>query len=145
MDAEAVLGQLCGLGHRITPQRKLVVEVILGSPCLQTAEVIYRKCRERDESISYPTIYRTLDMLVTAKILRKVYLGDNRARYELVGAGEHRHRLLCCQCGAKVPIDCPRQHIAQEACRNHFVVLDHQLEIMGICQECQKSGQEVRG
>lgn len=138
MDTDLVLAKLSALGHRITRQRRLVVEVILADPCLQSAEDIYVKCRELDDSISYPTIYRTLDMLVETEMVRKLHFGGSKSWYESVQRQEHHHHLVCRECGVKVPIAaCPEKLIAQEASRNRFKVLDHQFEIVGICKDCQ--------
>ena len=70
MDTDLVLAKLSTLGHRVTRQRRLVVEVILEDSCLQSAEDIYAKCRELDDSIRYPTIYRTL------RCVNKIYFKD---------------------------------------------------------------------
>ena len=138
MDLEQVLAKLSNLGHRITRQRRLVAQIILADCCLQSAEDIYAKCRELDDSISYPTIYRTLDILVEAEMVRKLHFGGSRSWYEPLQRQEHHHHLVCRECGAKVPIAaCPGQLIAQEARRNQFKVLDHQFEIVGICKDCQ--------
>lgn len=139
MDTEKVLARLDGLGHRITRQRKLVVEVVVGAACLLGADEVYQRCREQDDSISFPTIYRTLDILVDAEVVRKLHFGQGRSWFEWVGQEGHHHHLVCQECGAKLPIDsCPRELIRDVARRNQFKVMDHQFEILGICKECQE-------
>lgn len=139
MDTEMVLAKLSMLGHRITRQRTLMVQVVLDSSCLQCAEDIYAKCKELDDSISFPTIYRTLDMLVDAEVVRKLHFGQGRSWFEPIREGHHHH-LVCRNCGAKVPVDtCPEKLIEEVARRNQFKVLDHQFEILGVCKGCQDS------
>lgn len=138
MEIEKVLTLLSRLGHRITRQRTMVVEVVLDSSCLQCAEDIYDKCRQLDDGISLPTIYRTLDMLVSAGVVRKLHFGQGRSWFEPIQQEGHHHHLVCRNCGAKAPVNtCPHQLIQEVARRNEFIVLDHQFEILGICRECQ--------
>lgn len=140
MDAEEALTQFSQHGYRITRQRRAVVEVMLESPCPKHAEEIFSKCRETDNSISFPTIYRTLDRLVEMGLVRKVYFGQGRSWFESTGVNETKHHhLICSKCGAKVPFTARlREIIRQEARRNQFKVLDHRFEIMGICKDCQR-------
>lgn len=138
METEQVLARLRGLGRRLTRQRYLVVEALLAGERPQSAEGIYQRCREKDRGISYPTIYRTLEMLVEAEVVRKLHFGGSKYWYEAAWQREHHHHLVCLECGAKEPIMvCPRELIAREAQRNQFKVLDHQFEILGICKDCQ--------
>lgn len=138
MDIHQVIALLSRLGHRITRQRRLVAETILDVPRLQSAEELFDRCRQVDSNISYPTIYRTLDMLVEAKVVRKLHFGQGRSWFEPAQLHGHHHHLVCQDCGAKVPFAaCPDEIIRNEARRNGFKVLDHQFEILGICKGCQ--------
>lgn len=139
MTADEILAKLSQAGHRITRQRTVVVEIVADSACLQSAEEIYRRCKERDDSISFPTIYRTLDMLVESDVVRRLHFGRGRSWYEPVRRHGHHHHLACLECGAVAPVDaCPGQLIREAAGRYGFKVLDHQFEILGICKECQE-------
>lgn len=141
MDSDKVIAMLSRLGHRITRQRSLVVAVVMDSSCLQCAEDIYAKCRVLDSSISFPTIYRTLDMLVGAEVVRKLHFGQGCSWFEPVRREGHHHHLVCRDCGAKVPVNsCPDELIQEVAQRNQFKVLDHQFEILGVCKGCQDKG-----
>jgi Fe2+ or Zn2+ uptake regulation protein len=140
MDVNQVLAYLSRLGHRITLQRRAVVAAIFATPCLQSVEEIYEKCKGLDRAISLPTIYRTLDILVEAEVVRKLHFGQGRSWFEPVArGGDHHHHLVCRECGMKTPMaSCPQRLIEEEASRNQFVVLDHQFEILGICKGCRK-------
>lgn len=141
---EEILAKLSAQGLRLTAQRRQVLAIILAEPCLKSAEDIYRSCQTQGEEISLPTVYRTLARFERAGVVRKLLLGDGRSWYEVLGRGEHHHHLICQQCGAKVAIAaCPQQIIAREASRNHFQVLDHHFEIVGLCRDCQNKEGEL--
>lgn len=138
MDANGVLALLSRQGHRITPQRSLVVETICAADSLLCAEGILAKCRQRDQRISLPTVYRTLEMLTAAEVVRKQHFGQDRCWYEGICPGEHVHHLVCQKCGARTPLArCPSKLIIEEATRNQFKVLGHQFDITGVCKDCQ--------
>lgn len=139
METEIVLAKLSRDGYRITRQRMVIVDTILKGTCLQSAEEIYDRCKDLDSSISYPTIYRTLEMLVEAEVVRKLNFGQGRSWFEPVQqGGHHHHHLVCKECGLKVPMEvCPAQLIKSLAEKNKFQVLDHQFEILGLCWDCQ--------
>lgn len=138
MDIEHVWKHLSQRGYRKTRQRRLVVEAVSAGGCLQSAEEILQRCREQDANISFPTIYRTLEVLAEAGLVRRVNLGQGCTWFEPVRNSQgHHHHLVCTACGARQPIAaCPRQLIEQEARRNRFKVLEHHFEIIGLCGAC---------
>jgi Fe2+ or Zn2+ uptake regulation protein len=138
MESKRDLAKLSALGYRITQQRRLVLEVFFADPCLQSAEDIYDKCREIDSSISYPTIYRTLDILVEAGMVRKTHFNQGKSWYEAADNNLHHHHLVCRECGSRFSLRaCPMDLLEEELQRAQFKVLDHQFEILGICKDCQ--------
>lgn len=147
MENQRGLAKLSTLGYRITRQRRLVLEVILAKSCLQSVEDIYARCRERDDSISYPTIYRTLDILVEAGMVRRTHFNQGKSWYEAVkSSNHHHHHFVCKDCGAKVAIPvCPMDLLEEDLRRAQFQVLEHQFELLGICKDCQSEPRTVTG
>ena len=138
MDAQAILLELNQRGHRITDQRRLVVEVLLAGPLPQSAADIFDRCQQRDGAISCPTVYRTLGLLTQIQVLERLPTETGNV-YQLAEKGQtHQHQLICQKCGVRVLFSaCPRQLIAREACRYQFQVLGHRFEIIGLCKDCQ--------
>ncbi|MTI96032.1 MAG: transcriptional repressor [Firmicutes bacterium] len=143
MGIDSLLAKLNRHGYRVTRQRKLVLMAIGENACLQSAEDIYERCRREDKSISMPTVYRTLEMLVELGQLRKLNYDSERAWFEPV-RGEHHHHMICQRCGAKAQISqCPGKLIDELAAANNFQVLDHRFEIFGICGSCRGKEEDV--
>lgn len=75
---------------RVTPQRALIVEVIMESSDHPDADLIYRRAIQKDSSVSVATTYRTLNLLEEAGILRKLNMQDGKVRYE-IEREDHNH------------------------------------------------------
>jgi Fur family ferric uptake transcriptional regulator len=95
-DAAADLLRTAGL--RPTPQRLLVLQA-LGEGDHVTADAVLAHARAAAPTVVPSTVYRALDALVEARLVRVSDLGAGRLHYEI--AREHRHHHLVCQaCGA---------------------------------------------
>ena len=62
-------------GHRLTPQRELVLAAVekLGHA---TPDEVYAEVRQHSESINLSTIYRTLELLNELGLIRHAHLTD---------------------------------------------------------------------
>tara|TARA_B100001057_G_C22498097_1_gene812926 strand:- start:291 stop:743 length:453 start_codon:yes stop_codon:yes gene_type:complete len=118
-------------GIRMTDQRSLIIETLLSSDDHPDADQVYRRAVEKDRSISLPTVYRTLNLLDDAGIIKKINMNDGKARFESVRE-DHDHL-----------IDADNGHIHefynQElkqmlnsiAEKMGYEILDHRIEIVG--------------
>ena len=79
-------------GLRYTQQRQSVWDELCATNDHRDAEEIYLAIRQSGLNVSRATVYRTIDVLVKNKMVRKLELGDGRARYEhRVNATHHDH------------------------------------------------------
>ena len=69
-------------GLKVTPQRIAVLKEMGKDKGHRESEEIYMDIKKRDVHVSRATVYRTLDLLVQNNFIRKLNLGDGRARYE---------------------------------------------------------------
>ena len=74
----------------MTAQRSLIIETLIGSDDHPDADQVQRRAVERDQSISLPTVYRTLNLLDDAGIIKKINMNDGKARFESVRE-DHDH------------------------------------------------------
>ena len=129
--------------HKMTPQRKVVLEVFLDNENAHlSAEDVRGMLRDRDSDIGLATVYRALELMCDLGILQKMDFGDGCSRYELnltePNAHQHHH-LICRGCGKVFEfsddlMDELEDTIA-EKCK--FKILDHQVKFFGYCEECQ--------
>jgi Fe2+ or Zn2+ uptake regulation protein len=88
------------------------------------------------------TVYRSLDALYKAQIVKRVNLEHDHAHFELAAGREHHHHAVCRNCGYIENIEIP--HAAKpelEALKQTkgFSMLDsYSLEFFGLCKKCAK-------
>ena len=124
------IGKMRGGGYKATPQRMAVLRALVEEQH-QSLEEIRARCPE----VGLVTVYRTLDLLGSLGIVRRLDLGD-RARYEL--AENHHHHLICESCGDISEFDeCPLDPELLPPGSADFEVRAHSLEVYGRCGACR--------
>jgi len=133
------LTTLRATGHRITPQRQLVLEVVETSAEHLDAEAIHQRAREKDPNISLATVYRTLTVLKHMGLIEQRHLArdHDREHYEPVGAPEHDH-FTCLDCREVIEFQSPRlRQMAAELHRDLGVEIVHAcICLEGYCRTC---------
>ncbi|MDQ6772856.1 MAG: transcriptional repressor [Candidatus Dormibacteraeota bacterium] len=88
----------------------------------------------------YSTVFRAVSMLEAEGAVRRIDVGDGRARYEPVG--EHHEHVQCDHCGRveEVP-ECLAAGWAERVrASTGFEVLGHRLTFSGLCPDCAAAG-----
>jgi Fe2+ or Zn2+ uptake regulation protein len=125
-------------GHRLTPQRHLVLRALEEAGHHLSAEEISQRVQVVYPNISLSTVYRTLELLVRLGLVLEARLGGGRRAYELAGeAGAHTH-LICRSCGAvghprMIDLQPQRAHLAAET---GYADIALDLVATGICPRC---------
>ena len=86
-------------GLRYTLQRQSVWDEIKRSEEHRDAESIYQSLRDDNISVSRATVYRTIDVLVKNKMVRKMDVGDGKSLYEPKLDNEHHDHMICVDSG----------------------------------------------
>lgn len=125
-------------GFKRTPQRLSILEHLDGNTSHPSAEDIYRIVGKKNPTLSFATVYNTLNTLVEAGALRELTIDPSRKRYD-PDTSSHHH-LICLDCRkvvdipASFPVDIPRG-AAQD-----FTVTGSHIEFYGKCAPCRKQG-----
>lgn len=122
-------------GLRATPKRLKLIEILSKSAKPLTAEDLHAKAR----GIDLVTVYRNLQSLVAAGLVREVRFKDASVRYESAESGHHHH-LVCTDCGTidELP-GCDIEMLEKQALRKSgkFArIEEHALEFFGTCRAC---------
>jgi Fe2+ or Zn2+ uptake regulation protein len=123
-------------GRRVTPQRRVIVQVLLEEGSHLTADQVFQRARRELPDISPATVYNTLHELTALGVLQELDLGlgfDER-RYDVV-TEDHDH-LVCLKCGRVE--DIPRHKEPELSPRRDydFDVVDRRVIYLGYCPDC---------
>jgi Fur family ferric uptake transcriptional regulator len=124
---------------KVTPHRELILDTFLNNEGHRSVEDIYRTVRAQDPRIGYTTVYRTMKILVECGLAREIDLADGITRYEHLFNHEHHDHMICMECGANIEfLNAEIETVQDEASEQlGFKVMDHRLQIYGVCRECQ--------
>ena len=136
-DAEALRAEtamaLAALGPASTAPRRAIVEVMLGASRLQTPEELLHEARTRAPATSLATVYRTLERLDAAGMVKRATLASGAVGYGYCASGHHEHA-ICLRCGRLQPIrPCL---VADDPALGGFRVTSHVLDFYGVCARC---------
>jgi Fur family ferric uptake transcriptional regulator len=131
-----LLARLRARDWRLSPQRRVVAEVLVGDHVHLTAEQVHDLARVRLPEISRATVYNTLNELVAMGEVLEVDVVDGPKRYDPNIAEEHDH-LVCGSCHTirDVPRSSKPPTITADA-RAGYVVTAVDVTFRGLCPAC---------
>ena len=123
-------------GFKRTPQRLAILEYLEGNTSHPSAEAIYQAVAKKYRSMSFATVYNTLNTLVAAGALRDLTIDPDRKRYD-PNTDQHHH-LLCLDC--RKVFDVPQQISVDvpAGITDTFTVVGNHIEFYGYCAVCGK-------
>lgn len=138
MDTDQILKDLKSSGHKMTPVRTALIEVLLGSDTPLSIEEISNLLESKDLTPNKTTLYREVEFLKEQKMLEEIDFGDGKKRYEI--SSTHHHHIVCVTC--KTVVDIPMEEDLdskekQILLKFKFKPIGHSLEFFGLCQNCQ--------
>ena len=127
------------LGMRWTPQRRLVLDVLVASDGHVTAADLVERCRQLDATTIPSTVYRTLDLLEEIGLIRHGHGPEGREEYHIGPGPEHGH-LYCDGCGEHWEIEAgDAAGLVDAVARRHGVTVDlSHITVVGRCAGCRE-------
>ncbi|MBA2293282.1 MAG: transcriptional repressor [Gemmatimonadales bacterium] len=125
----------------ITRQRDLVAQAVFATSGHLSVDAIHRRLRGLGHKVGTATIYRSLDVLVQAGLVRAHDFGEGYRRYEpMFSAGQHGH-LICGRCGTVTEFSTDRMEraLALIADEHEFHHQRHRVELHGLCRACREA------
>jgi Fur family ferric uptake transcriptional regulator len=123
-------------GHRLTPQRELVLAAVetLGHA---TPDEVYAEVRTHSEAINLSTVYRTLELLDELGLIRHAHLSDRAPTYHSATGHEHSH-LVCRGCHQTFSVgrSAMEDALGPLAAEHGFRPDYGHLSVFGLCSEC---------
>jgi Fe2+ or Zn2+ uptake regulation protein len=128
-------------GLKLTPQRMAIVREIATDPTHPTAQEIFERLRVAMPTMSFATVYNTLDALSSAGLCVSLSLSPGAARFD-ANMQPHNHA-VCDRCGLVRDVPCSDEREASEpdVDMSFSVVVGFSLRTVeriyrGICASC---------
>lgn len=122
---------------RVTPQRKAIIQYLMQSTSHPTAEQIFQEVSKDYGSMSLATVYNTMNILSRLHIVEEMKFKGTTSHYDFKHQ-DHQH-IVCIYCGqiADVHYQDLRPIIEQAQEETGFEIIKADVEMTGICKECQ--------
>ena len=135
---DTLIQKLRVLGIAVTPQRLAVMEILENRRDHPTAEKIYQEVRGRLPTISFNTVYKTLEVLYHKGLILKVNPLHEVAHYD--GTNRPHAHLICRRCHRITDLDrqLPEGEVLPPEDLRGFRVERQYLTLWGLCQPCQQ-------
>lgn len=124
------------LGLKLTPQRLAILDFLKGNTSHPSAEDIYKNISKRYPTMSFATVYNTLEALRKVGGVLELTIDPSRKRFD--PNPEPHHHLICITCKSIVDIpmefklDIPVQR------RGGYEIIGNHIEFYGICAKCKE-------
>jgi Fur family peroxide stress response transcriptional regulator len=126
-------------GHRLTPQRREVYNVLLEDRDHPTATEVFLRAKKRVPSISLATVYNCLETLVECGLAKQVNVEREATRY-CPNLSEHGH-FVCNSCGIVSDIPVTKGGSLTQFLKvpSGFIINHSEITLRGTCPACKKS------
>jgi Fur family ferric uptake transcriptional regulator len=124
-------------GWRLTAQRRVVADVLVGDHVHLSAEAVHSAAQAVLPEISMATVYNTLNELVNMGEVLEISAGPGPKRYDPNTTVAHQH-LLCTGCGALrdvAPEGADALTLPSDQ-RHGFQVVGLDIMFRGLCPAC---------
>jgi len=131
------VGALRRSGHKMTPQRMMIVTSLRHADGHLTAADIYERVKQDYPYVDISTVYRTLSVLKDMRLIAETDMGRGDALFEWVGSERHHH-VICERCNAVRRLDhhyLEQLGAALEEKLGFRANIDH-FAIFGLCAAC---------
>jgi Fur family ferric uptake transcriptional regulator len=125
-------------GHRMTPQRQMVLDAVCEAGGHARPEEVYRLVHEKSPAVNRATIYRALKLLSELGLITDTLSVDGYLVYEMAGDHPHHH-LVCRRCGADLEFSDAKYAQLVDAIEEEtrFRVETTHITLSGLCPDCQ--------
>jgi Fur family peroxide stress response transcriptional regulator len=132
--------RLRAAGLKLTPQRMAIVRELCADPTHPTAQELYERLRPALPTMSFATVYNTLDALASAGLCAALSLAPGPARFD--PNMEAHHHAVCDRCGLVRDVPADRARAASppalEAAPG-FRVRSVERIYRGLCASCAEA------
>ena len=126
---------------RMTHQREIIIDELNRSRTHPTADELYERIKKKLPRISLATVYRNLEILSAAGLIRKLEISGRQKRFDW-DPGEHNH-VFCTRCQRvdDIPTPAALAPCVEPMQEKGYRVTGCRIEFFGLCPQCQKQAE----
>lgn len=121
---------------KLTPQRLAILSYLNGNTSHPSAEDIYKAVQEQFPTMSFATVYNTLEALKNKGSVQELKIDHAKKRYD--PDSTVHHHLICNKCKCIIDIRKDFKLSIPEEMTEGFEVLGNSIEFFGVCSKCRK-------
>lgn len=124
------------LGIKLTPQRLAILRYLEGNKSHPSAEDVYSAVSKEFSTMSFATVYNTLEMLRDKGVLIELKVDPKRKRYD--PDIKPHHHLICMKCKRLIDIYKRFKLSLPKDMTEGFEIKENHVEFYGLCPDCKK-------
>jgi Fur family peroxide stress response transcriptional regulator len=121
---------------KLTPQRLAILSYLNGNTSHPSAEDIYKAVQEQFPTMSFATVYNTLEALKNKGNVQELKIDHSKKRYD--PDSTVHHHLICNKCKNIIDIRKDFNLSLPDEMTEGFDMLGNSIEFYGVCSKCKK-------
>ncbi|MEK6559653.1 MAG: transcriptional repressor [Planctomycetota bacterium] len=123
-------------GMKITPQRLMIFKILENNTSHPSAEEVFKRVKKIYPTVSFTTIYKTLETLRDLGEVQELIIDEDRKHYD--PNTDIHHHIICSNCKKILDIfEDFSQHVKMpDTLKKDYTVSGFQISFHGICKDC---------
>lgn len=124
-------------GFKLTPQRIAILKILDGNTSHPTADDIYQELKKTCPTVSFATVYNTIEALARMGELVEITIDPERKHFDPNPAPHHHIR--CIECGkiSDIFMDYGRTLELPDEILGEYELLGNHVDFLGVCSDCR--------
>ncbi|MBI5682413.1 MAG: transcriptional repressor [Deltaproteobacteria bacterium] len=129
-----------GKGLKLTPQRLAILKFLEGNTNHPTAEDIFRQIKKTYPTVSFATVYNTLEILKKKGEILEITIDWDRRHYD-PNTTMHHH-IICVKCKTIGDVfeDYSEALLLPKYIVDEFKPVGNHIGFYGVCKKCRRKG-----
>lgn len=135
---EKIISRYKGKGFKLTPQRMAILKFLEGNTDHPTAENIYKEIKKKYPTVSFATVYNTVQALKERGEILEITIDPERKHFD--PNPEPHHHIMCTRCKkiGDIFVDYSEALKLPEPVLEEYKTTGNHIDFYGICKECRQ-------